>query len=214
MFIFSYCLIGHPNKGEPANPSGEMTHMKALRTFAVYFLQSALVAAGILAFANIASAQVVALGASNVSGFGVGSSAAFPAVLQSMLKQRGYDVSVTNAGIAGDTTSMVLNRLDGAVPAGTRVVIFDAAGCLWNNNRVGMDPKSGPVEVAQIVNHLKAKGIKVVMMWKGGDLGPNQRQYDGVHLSEEGHATVARHLLPQIISALGGARSKFASSTH
>jgi acyl-CoA thioesterase I len=190
-----------------------MELMKGLRAFATYVLQPVLVAVGILAFATIASAQVVALGASNVSGFGVGASAAFPAVLESMLKQHGYDVSVVNAGIAGDTTSMVLNRLDGAVPKGTRLVIFDAAGCLWNNNRVGMDPKRGPVEVAEIVNRLKARGIKVFMMWKGG-LGPDQRQYDGIHLSEEGHATVARHLLPQIMAALGNQRSRFASGAH
>jgi acyl-CoA thioesterase I len=199
---------GHRAKSEPTNAQGEMTLMKGFRALATYLLRPVLVAVGILTFATIASAQVVALGASNVSGYGVGSSAAFPAILESLLKQHGYDVSVTNAGIAGDTTRMVLDRLDGAVPQGTRVVILDANGCLWNNNRVGMDPKSGPVQVSEIVNHLKARGIKVVMMWKAG-LGPNQRQYDGIHLSEEGHATVAHHLLPEIEAALG--RSRYAA---
>jgi len=188
--------------------------MEFLRTIIARGLQPLLVAMGLFAFANGASAQVVALGASNVSGWGVGSQAAFPAQLQSLLKQHGYDVSVTNAGIAGDTTSLVLSRLDSAIPAGTRVAIFDANGCLWNNNRVGMDSKRGPIEVAEIVNHLKAKGIKVLMMWRGGDLGPDQRQYDGIHLSEDGHVTVARHLLPQVMAALGNVRSRFALSAH
>lgn len=185
--------------------------MEIFRTVVARLLQPLLVAVGLFAFADIASAQVVAIGASNVSGFGVGSQAAFPAQLQAMLKQHGYDVSVTNAGIVGDTTSLVLSRLDGAIPAGTRVAILDANGCLWNNNRVGMDPKRGPVEVSEIVGHLRARGIKVLMMWRAG-LGPNERQYDGIHLSEAGHVTVARHLLPEVMAALGGSHSRFAST--
>jgi acyl-CoA thioesterase I len=184
--------------------------MKGLRLLAR--LQLVLLFVGFSAWADMASAQVVALGASNVSGFGVGMQAAFPAILQSMLHQRGYDVTVTNAGIIGDTTSLVLSRLDSAVPPGTRVVVLDGNGCIWNNHRVGMDAKSGPVEVAQIVGRLRARGIKVVMMWRGGELGPAQRQYDGVHLSEAGHEAVARYLLPQVIAALGGPRAHYASS--
>jgi len=188
--------------------------MKALRIGFARLTWVVLLALGALTWAGSANAQVVAVGASNVSGWGVGSEAAFPAVLQSMLRQRGYDVTVTNAGIAGDTTSQVLSRLDSAVPAGTRVAIVDGNGCIWNNRRVGMDAKAGPVELAQIVGHLRARGIKVLMMWKGNELGPAQRQYDGVHLSEAGHATVARYLLPQVTAALGSSTSRFALSNH
>jgi acyl-CoA thioesterase I len=180
--------------------------MKALRIGVARLTWVVLFALGALTWAGAANAQVVAIGSSNVSGWGVGMPAAFPAVLESMLKQRGYDVTVTNAGVPGDTTSMVLSRLDSAVPAGTTVAIVDGNGCIWNNHRLGMDPKAGPVELAQIVGRLRARGIKVVMMWKGGELGPAQRQNDGIHLSEAGHSTVARHLLPQVMAALGSSR--------
>jgi acyl-CoA thioesterase-1 len=50
------------------------------------------------------SAQVVALGASNTEGKGVGSSEAFPAQLQAMLRAKGAAMVVTNAGVSGDTT--------------------------------------------------------------------------------------------------------------
>jgi acyl-CoA thioesterase I len=190
----------------------EVMPMNGIRLLAR--VQLILLALGFAFYANVANAQVVALGASNVSGFGVGMQAAFPSVLQSMLHQRGYDVTVANAGIIGDTTSLVLSRLDSAIPPGTRVVILDGNGCIWNNHRVGMEAKSGPIEVAAIVGRLRARGIKVVMMWKGGDLGPTQRQYDGIHLSEEGHEAVARYLLPQVIAALGGSHAHYAASTH
>jgi len=46
---------------------------------------------------------VVALGDTNTAGFGVGRENAFPARLEAMLRQSGYDVQVANAGISGDT---------------------------------------------------------------------------------------------------------------
>ncbi len=206
-------IVAEPGNRTARGVIGELTLMKGLRLVAAR-LQPILLVLGLLASADVASAQVVAIGGSNVSGYGVGSQAAFPAILQSLLKQHGYDITVTNAGIAGDTTSLVLSRLDSAIPAGTKVAIVDANGCLWNNNRVGMEPKRGPIEVAEIVSRLKAKGIKVLMMWRGNDLGPQQRQYDGIHLSEEGHATVARHLVSEVMASLGNLRSRLASSTH
>jgi acyl-CoA thioesterase-1 len=46
---------------------------------------------------------IVALGDSNTAGFGVSRENAFPARLEAMLRQSGYDVQVANAGISGDT---------------------------------------------------------------------------------------------------------------
>lgn len=60
-----------------------------------------------LAFAVLGSearSQVVALGASNTAGQGVGTSAAFPNVLQRLLRERGISATVLNAGVSGDTT--------------------------------------------------------------------------------------------------------------
>jgi hypothetical protein len=81
--------------------------------------------------AEAASIDIVALGASQTAGRGnglhsggVSPEQAFPAQLESMLRARGYDARVTNAGIAGDTTDGMLARLDSSVPAGTKLVIF------------------------------------------------------------------------------------------
>ena len=51
-----------------------------------------------------AGAQIVALGASSTAGYGVGASAAYPAQLEAILRARGRPMSVTNAGVSGDTT--------------------------------------------------------------------------------------------------------------
>ena len=63
--------------------------------------------------------KIAAIGASNTAGWGVGSQKAFPAQLEALLKARGYDAHVVNAGVSGSTTSGMLGRIDSAVPAGT-----------------------------------------------------------------------------------------------
>ena len=58
-----------------------------------------------------APVHIVALGASNTAGKGVGTRAAWPAQLEAMLKAKGYDVRVDNAGVSGDDTSRMLGRI-------------------------------------------------------------------------------------------------------
>jgi len=48
-----------------------------------------------------AQAQVVALGASNTAGKGIAPQEAYPAQLEAMLRAKGYNGHVVNAGLAG-----------------------------------------------------------------------------------------------------------------
>src|SRR3954452_7491272 len=59
--------------------------------------------------------RVVAVGASNTSGFTVNSEHTYPRVLEQMLRTAGYDVQITNAGRPFDTTFGMLARVDSAV---------------------------------------------------------------------------------------------------
>jgi hypothetical protein len=63
-----------------------------------------------------AALNIVALGASNTPGWGVGSEQAYPARLEAMLRAKGYDAHVANAGMSFDTTGGMLRRVDSAVP--------------------------------------------------------------------------------------------------
>ena len=88
-----------------------------------------LAALGIFSAVGVAhAATVVALGASNTYGMGVSRSEAYPAQLQALLRARGLNVQIINAGINGDTTAGILARLDQAVPRGTSVVVFQPGG--------------------------------------------------------------------------------------
>jgi acyl-CoA thioesterase-1 len=153
-----------------------------------------LAAVGLLFQLGIAhAATVVALGASNTAGKGVSTSEAYPAQLEAMLRARGLDVTVINAGISGDTTGGMMARLDSAVPKGTKVVILQPGG---NDLRKGT-----PNYTAELQSRLKAMGVKVVMLPNGMFRG-KPRQFDGVHLTPEGYRMLAQQLVGPVAGAL------------
>ena len=59
-----------------------------------------------------ADAVVLAFGDSLTAGYGLNGKDAYPAKLQTALRAKGYDVTITNAGVSGDTTAQGLARLD------------------------------------------------------------------------------------------------------
>src|SRR6478735_8229930 len=68
--------------------------------------------------------RIVAIGASNTQGWYVGNQGAYPAKLQALLKAKGIDAQVINAGVPFDTTAGMLKRIDSDVPTGTDIVIL------------------------------------------------------------------------------------------
>jgi len=152
-------------------------------------------------FANHSAAagtmNIVALGASNTSGWGVGSQKAYPAQLEAMLKARGYDAHVTNAGVNFDTTWGMLKRIDSDVPPGTSIVILNPGG---NDLRFFGSTEQRTANIAAIVGRLRARHIKVVV-FENTIVPRAYYQWDGIHFSSQGHTLVASHLIRQLIDA-------------
>ena len=139
------------------------------------------------------AATIVALGASNTYGKGVARNQAYPAQLQAILKSSGKSVRVINAGINGDTTEGMLRRLDRAVPNGTSLVILQPGG---NDRRKGT-----PDRTSEIQSRLSARGIPVVML-NNSMLSGLPHQADGVHLTPEGYAMLAKSIAPSVQDAM------------
>jgi acyl-CoA thioesterase-1 len=55
---------------------------------------------------------ILALGDSLTAGFGLPESDAYPAQLETLLRQKGFQYSVINAGVSGDTSAGLLARID------------------------------------------------------------------------------------------------------
>jgi acyl-CoA thioesterase-1 len=144
-----------------------------------------------LGFAH--AATVVALGASNTAGKDVSPSQAYPAQLETMLRARGFDVNVINAGVSGDTTGGMMARLESTVPKGTSVVILQPGG---NDLRRG-----APNYTAQLRSRLSATGAKVILLPNGMFRG-KPHQPDGVHLTPEGYRLLAQQLVGPVAKML------------
>ena len=146
------------------------------------------------AFTPASAATVVALGASNTYGKGVARNEAFPAQLENILRAKGLNCRVINAGINGDTTEGMLRRLDRAVPNGTSAVILQPGG---NDRR-----KGSPDRTAEIQSRLSARGIPVIML-PNNALSGLPHQPDGQHLTPEGYHMLAESLASRVAGAIG-----------
>lgn len=155
---------------------------------------SILTALAVFAPAAAGAATIVALGASNTYGKGVARNQAYPAQLEAILRAKGVNVRVVNAGINGDTTEGMLRRLDQAVPNGTSAVILQPGG---NDRR-----KGSPDRTSEIQSRLSARGIPVIMVANGTFRGlPHQP--DGQHLTPEGYHMLAEHVASEVAGVIG-----------
>jgi acyl-CoA thioesterase-1 len=157
--------------------------------------------------ARAETARIVVLGASNAAGSAVGSSAAWPAQLENMLRAKGYDVSVSVRAVRGATSAQIVSQAD-SIPSGTRVVIFDVGG--GNDRDSGVSAGASAANRAQIEARIRAAGAKPVFVsypsivgaqsagssaWIAGD--PHH------HITAQSHQRVAASILLRVSAAIG-----------
>ena len=105
-------------------------------------------------------AVIVAFGDSLAAGLGLPQDQAFPAQLEAVLKARGHDVRVINAGVSGDTASAALKRLDWALPEDASAVIVELGG---NDALQGIPPEGTKQALEAILRKLQARGLPVLL---------------------------------------------------
>ena len=104
--------------------------------------------------------KIVALGDSLTAGYGLPGDAAFPARLQKALSAKGYNITIVNAGVSGDTTTAGLDRLAWSVPDGADGVILELGA---NDALRGVDPKVTKAALEKILDRLAARHIPVLL---------------------------------------------------
>lgn len=123
----------------------------------------ALIAAAAFAAGGPAPAdrpRIVALGDSLTSGHGIGQARAFPAVLQQRLIERGYEFTVVNAGVSGDTTGRAVARYRDALAGNVQVLIL-ALGA--NDGLRGLPVDQLRRNLTTIVEDARDRGIAVLL---------------------------------------------------
>lgn len=106
------------------------------------------------------SLRVLALGDSLTAGYGLPADAAFPVQLEKALRAQGYDVTVINAGVSGDTSAGGRARLDWALADKPAFAIVELGA---NDGLRGIDPKVTEQNLDAILTRLKAEGVTVLL---------------------------------------------------
>jgi len=111
--------------------------------------------------ANARTISLVGFGDSLMAGYQLPPGDGFPEKLQALLKAKGVDVTIANAGVSGDTTTAGLARIDWSVPDGTDGVILELGA---NDALRGIPPEESEKNLDQMIARLKERGIAVLLV--------------------------------------------------
>jgi acyl-CoA thioesterase I len=103
---------------------------------------------------------IVAFGDSLTAGYGVKQSESFPTQLQMALQAKGHKVTITNAGVSGETTSGGSERLDWTLDPKPDALIMELGA---NDALRGIDPAVAEKNLDKMLADLKSKGIPVLL---------------------------------------------------
>lgn len=142
-----------------------------------------------------APVRLLALGDSLTAGYGLDRAEAFPAQLERALRGQGLDVVVENGGISGITSvggRARLKALLGAKRAAQPDAVIVELGI--NDALRGIDPEVTYGNLDAILEHLKARGIPVLLA--GMRILPQWRANDGARFEAIYPSLAARHGVP------------------
>jgi acyl-CoA thioesterase I len=134
-------------------------------SFKASLLHFAVMAVVCLGFSP-ASAQdrtinLVGFGDSLMAGYQLAPNESYTAQLEAALKAKGRNVTITNAGVSGDTTSGGLSRIDWSVPDGTDGVILELGA---NDALRGIAPEQSEKNLDSMLSRLKERKIPVLLI--------------------------------------------------
>ncbi|SCX17638.1 Arylesterase precursor [Agrobacterium sp. DSM 25558] len=131
------------------------------KAVAAQFLVICCALAPALAHAQAKTVQLVGLGDSLMAGYQLPPTDSYTAQLEAALKAKGVDVTITNAGVSGDTSSGGLARADWSVPEGTDGVILELGA---NDALRGISPDETEKNLDAIISGFQKRNIPVLLI--------------------------------------------------
>lgn len=107
-----------------------------------------------------AGGVIVAMGDSLTEGLGVNMDEAYPAQLERKLRADGYNYTVVNAGVSGETTTGALARVDWVLTLKPDLVILATGG---NDSLRAIDPALTKENIRQLVQAFQAAKVPVIL---------------------------------------------------
>ena len=104
--------------------------------------------------------KILVLGDSLTAGYGLDKNGSFPAVLEKYLRASGWDTTIANGGVSGDTSAGGKNRLKWALTKKPDVVIVELGA---NDGLRGLNPNNTKENLAAILRELRQRKISVLL---------------------------------------------------
>lgn len=108
-----------------------------------------------------AADTIVALGDSLTEGYGVDPDQSYPAQLERKLHDNGYDWTVINAGVSGETSSGARSRIKWVIDSLHPTIVILATG--GNDSLRAIDPAVTEQNLRTIVETLQAADVTVIL---------------------------------------------------
>jgi acyl-CoA thioesterase I len=130
--------------------------------------------------------RLLVLGDSLSAGYGLPHDQGFEVQLQQALRARGYDVTIIDGAVSGDTTAGGRARLDWVLADGADAAIVELGA---NDGLRGVDPKDMDANLTAILDALAAKHIPVLLegMYAPPNLGPDYERAFRAVFEKLGH---------------------------
>lgn len=147
-----------------------MTHTSLTCLFIIFFLSFISIN---FASANntIKKTTIVAVGDSLTAGFGVDFDKSYPAILQKKLDAKGYNTTVINSGVSGETSSGTLSRIAWVLETKPDIIILETGA---NDGLRGIPTEVPEKNLLEIIQMLQERDVIVVlvgmqMVWNLGE---------------------------------------------
>lgn len=147
-----------------------MTHTSLTCLFIIFFLSFISIN---FASANntIKKTTIVAVGDSLTAGFGVDFDKSYPAILQKKLDAKGYNTTVINSGVSGETSSGTLSRIAWVLETKPDIIILETGA---NDGLRGIPTEVPEKNLLEIIQVLQERDVIVVlvgmqMVWNLGE---------------------------------------------
>jgi acyl-CoA thioesterase-1 len=103
---------------------------------------------------------IACFGDSLTAGYGIDSTASYPADLQQLLDTAGYRYRVVNAGVSGDTTKDALERIHRVLTQKPQIVVLEFGG---NDGLRGLPVEGTQKNLATMIEQFQHGGAKVAL---------------------------------------------------
>lgn len=153
---------------------------------------------------SVGRRRILFVGTSLTAGYGLGEDSAFSAMIQRKIDSAGLPFETVNAGVSGETTAGLLERLDWILKARFDVIVIESGA---NDGLRGVAAKAIRTNLTEVVRRVKAARPKALILLVPMESLPNYGRVYGTAFHDL-YTSVARDtkvgLLPFLLDGVAG----------